>query len=246
HFVAHSLFNLLLIFPVLLGVALGFCIKAAAVNSRCRRPAVLVAVALVAGLAAYGFRQTLDTIRIQNDLKRLASEKEGAVTINGQPADLVQLGFSDTLRLRAEIGIGFGRARSATRNTLRGAGFWIFLLVEAGIAAGMAAAAAYTFSRLPYCGRCRQLIPSVPVFRVNARDASRLTHFIRHQKWKESQEMTDRASATDTDRAEAVLLKCGGCNASSIRVDVYEGRRSKKIMHAALPPESLEALAKSA
>lgn len=236
HFIARSLFDLLIIFPILLGVAVGWSIRTAAVRSRCRQRAVLIAVAFAAGIAAFGFRQALDTLQTRNEVRRFLAEKPGTHVV---------FGFFDALEVRAHAGIGISSRRTSNK-TLTGAGFWIFMLVETAIVAGVAAASVYAFSRLPYCGRCRQLVPSVPVFRVNGRDAGRLTHFIRHQKWKEAQEMTDRASASETDRAEATLMRCGGCSGSSIRVDVYEGKRFKKVMHVALPPDSLEALAKTA
>jgi hypothetical protein len=236
HFVGR-VFDLLILFPIVLGLAVGFVIKMAALRGRCRNAILLLAVALASGAAAYGFRQTLDTLQIRSELRKLLKEKSEVAVVPS---------FMDTLRLRAEIGIGIGRARSAKKNTVTGAGFWIFMLFEAAIVAGIAAASVRQVSLLAYCERCRGFVPSVPIFRVNGRDAGRLNSFIRHQKWKEAQEISNQASPSDTDRAEASLLRCGGCNGSSIRVDLYEGKRSKKVMHVALPPESLEALAKSA
>ena len=236
HFVGR-VFDLLILFPIVLGLAVGFVIKMAALRGRCRNAILLLAVALASGVAAYGFRQTLDTLQIRSELGKLLKEKSEVAVVPS---------FMDTLRLRAEIGIGIGRARSAKKNTVTGAGFWIFMLFEAAIVAGVAAASVRQVSLLAYCERCRGFVPSVPIFRVNGRDAGRLNSFIRHQKWKEAQEISNQASPSDTDRAEASLLRCGGCNGSSIRVDLYEGKRSKKVMHVALPPESLEALAKSA
>jgi hypothetical protein len=237
HFVGR-VFDLLILFPIALGLAVGFVIKMAALKGRCRNGILLLAVAIVSGVAAYGFRQTLDTLKIRGDLTQILKEKPGAT--------VVPPSFEDVLRLRAEAGIGIGRARSAKKNTVTGAGFWIFMLFEAAIVAGVAAASVRQVSLLAYCERCRGFVPSVPIFRVNGRDTGRLNSFIRHQKWKEAQQISNQASPTDTDRAEASLLRCGGCNGSSIRVDLYEGKRSKKVLHVALPPESLEALAKSA
>ena len=235
HFVAR-LIDLMILFPIFLGLGVGATIRMAAARGRCRQAALLVAVALGTGATAYAVRQTLDTLQTRNEARRFLAEK------NKEPAEF---GFLDALRVRAELGIGLTSRRTA-KGTLTGAGFWIFLLVETAIVAGVAAASARSFSLLPFCGRCGKIIPAVPVFRVNGRDASRLVHFIRHQKWKEAQQMTDLASATAFDRAEATLVRCGGCNASSIRVDLYEGKRFKRVLHVALPPDSLEALARSA
>lgn len=226
-------FDVMVLFPILLGAALGGALRLASVRGRCRRAALLVPVAVLAGLAAYGLRQTLDVLHERDTMRRVLAAR----TI-----DPPLYTFSQALSYRAERGIAFGSGKG----TLTGAGFWIFLAVEAALAAAVAAAAVAAMSRMAYCTRCRHSVPSVPVYRVNGADGARLADAVRRQRWKVAQEMTNRAAPTRTDRAEAALLKCGSCDISSIRVDVYAGRRFKKVMHVALPSDSLKELARSA
>jgi hypothetical protein len=244
HYVARA-FDIKILFPILLGLAIGWALRVAAIRARCRQAVLLSIVAVLAGAAAYGIRQAMDTVQMQKEMQRFLAEKAAEDALVGDPPPVVHWGFFDTLRLRAASGIGYGSARRASKGTLRGAGFWIFLLFEAALVAGVAAASVRPIVRHATCGACRRFVPSIPVFRVNARDSDRLVDAVRHQRWKKAQEMSDRASATPTDRAEAMLLRCGDCDASSIRIDVTEGVRSKKVMHVALPSESLEALART-
>jgi hypothetical protein len=233
HGVTRWIFDVIVLFPILLGAAVGATLTLAALKGRFRKGWVLALAAVIAGLAAYGVRQTLETARIQADLGRQYAE-------GGRPGP----GFFQSLDQRADAGVQFGFSMS--RTYISGAGFWLLLLAESALAAGVAAVAVFGLSRRPYCARCGVLIPSVPVFRVNGRDSGALTSAVRRQKWKAAKSLSDRAAPTPTDRAEATLLKCPGCDGSSIRVDLYEGRNSKRMLHVALPSESLRELARSA
>jgi hypothetical protein len=222
--------DLMILFPALLGFAVGGVLRMAALKSGCRRALFLVGVAILSALAAYGLRETLDTRHFQAFLNQRRTE--------GAPA----LTFGDALRRRAEMGISFGSR--AGRPPVSGAGFWIYILVQGALAAGVAAVTVAPVAGLAYCGRCRSFVPTVPIFRANARDADGLAEAVRHQKWKEAQFLANRSSSTPKDRAEAILIRCSGCGGCSLRVDVHQGRRSKKVMHVALPPDSLESLAR--
>jgi hypothetical protein len=249
HFVGR-VFDLLILFPIILGVAVGLALKLAALKGRCRQAGVLIAAAVLSGAAAFGTRQVLDTLHVRGELSALlaAASKEAG---NDEARDRLRLasesvGFSDALKVRADAGVGIGRARGGAKKKLNLSGtmFWVLMLVESGIVAFFAAAAVFPISRFPYCGRCRRFVPSAPIYRVNGRESDRLADAVRHQRWKEAQEMSDRATPSETDRAEATLLRCGMCRDSSIRVDLFEGRRHKRVMHVSVPPESLAALAK--
>ena len=250
HFVGRFL-DLLIVFPILLGVAVGWALKLAALKGRSRQAGVLLAAAVLSGVAAFGTRQVLDTFHVRGDLKTIlvAASKDAT---NDADRDRLQLasesiGFFDALRVRADAGVGIGRARGGAKKTLNlsGAMFWVLMVVEAGIVAFFAAAAVFPISRIAYCGRCKQFVPSAPIYRVNGRESDRLAEAVRHQRWKEAQEMSDRATPSETDRTEATLLRCGMCRDSSIRVDVFQGRRHKRVMHVSVPPESLAALARN-
>ena len=239
HYVGRTI-DLKIVFPLLLGLGVGWAIRVAAIRGRCHRAALLAGAAVLAGVAAYGVRQTLDTVQFRNvRLERLAEEARDRDLVEGKKAAIFY-GFRDALRDRAEAGAAF------TFGSLRGGWFWFILLVEAALVAGMASASVKSVSRHAYCAQCRAFIQAVSVFRVNARDADRLAEAVRRQDWKSAHEMSDRASAGPEDRAEAALLSCALCAISSIRVDVRRKRRSKRVMHVALPPESLKALARSA
>ena len=239
HYAARAV-DLMIVFPVLLGLGVGWAIRVAAIRGRCHRAALLLGAAILSGVAAYGLRQTLDTVQFQKmQFARLAEDARDRDLVSGKKT-VILYGFWDALRDRHETGAAFNFGH------LRGRWFWFFLFVEAALVAGVAAASVRHVSRHAYCPGCRAFIPSVSVFRVNARDANVLADTVRRQQWKSAQEMSDRASATPNDRAEAALLSCALCSISSIRVDVRRGRRSKKVMHVALPPESLKALARSA
>ena len=237
--------DLKILFPILLGLGVAWAIRVVAIRSRCRSAALLAGAAILSGIAAYSVRQALDTVQVRDQkLALLAEQARDESMIEGKTTQ-IHFGFWDALRYRAAMGIGFDFGRRGDGSALRGNWFWFFLLVECGLVAGVAAASVRHVSRLAYCNRCRAFIPTVPVFRVNARDAALLSDAVRRQKWKESQEMSNRASAGPRDRAEALLLRCV-CGANSLRIDVHEGRRFKSVMHVSLPPESLETLARSA
>lgn len=239
HYAARTV-DLKIVFPLLLGLGVGWAIRVAAIRGRCHRAALLFGAAVLAGVAAYGLRQTLDTVQFQKmQYERLAEEARDRDLLEGKKT-VILYGFWDAFRDRAESGAAFNFGR------LRDRWFWFFLFFEAALVAGVAAASVRPVSRHAYCRGCRAFIPSVSVYRVNARDATTLAETVRRQQWKAAHEMSERASSAPRDRAEAVLLSCAPCNISSIRIDVRRGRRSKKVMHLALPPESLKALARSA
>jgi len=249
HFVGQF-FDLLILFPILLGLAVGSALKLAALKGRARQAGVLLAAAILSGAAAFGTRQVLDTLHVRSQLRKaLAANAEDAT--NDADRDRLRLAsetlaFSDALRFRADVGVGIGRARGGSSRNLNLSGpmFWVLMAVEAALVALVAAGVLFPVSKLGYCGRCRLFVPSAPIYRANGRDSARLADAVRHQRWKEAQEMSDRATPTETDRAEAMLLRCGTCRDSSIRVDVVQGRRHKRVMHVTLPPDALAALAK--
>ena len=242
HYVARFI-DFMILFPALLGLAVGMSIRLAALQGRCRRASLLVGAALVAGVGAYGVRQTLDTYKVQSDIRGMIADQASELSLPAPAEAMASFSFADAFRHRVETGVGFGR-RSKTRVT--GKAYWGFLAFEALVVAFVAAGTARVVASLAYCAACRAFMPPVPVFRVNGRDSARLADAVRRQHWKEAQEMSAQSSATAADRAEANLLRCSVCNGSSLRVDLHEGRRSKKVLHVALPPESLEALARTA
>jgi hypothetical protein len=235
-----------LVLPILVGLGVGWAIRVAAIRSRCRTGVLIVGAAFLAGAAAYGVRQALDTAQFQKEKIRILEEQAREESLIDGRSTVVHYEFFDALHHRAEMGLGFNVGRRSDAGALKGGWFWRFLLIETLLVAVAAAASVRSLSRHAYCGGCRAFVPSVAVYRVNARDGAALADAVRRQKWKEAQEMTNRASATPADRAEAALLRCSKCNSSSIRVDVRRGRRSKKVMHVVLPAESLETLARSA
>src|SRR5262245_48609730 len=115
HYVARVI-DLMILFPILLGLAVGATIRMAATRGRCRHGTLLVAVALGAGASAYVFRQALDTLQTRNEARRFLAEK------SSKP---VEFGILDALRVRAQAGIGLTSRRTA-EGSLTGAGLWIF------------------------------------------------------------------------------------------------------------------------
>ena len=215
HYVSRVI-DIMVVFPVLLGFAVAWALRVAAIRGRCRHAGLLLAVSLAAGAAAYGVRQSLETAAIQNQMHRFLAQKSAEDLLVSERATRVHFSYLDAWRIRATVGMEVGSLRSSSRQIkLQGAAFWIFLLVEMVIVAGVAAAATRSILRLPTCAGCRALVPSLPVFRVNARDSDRLSDALRRQQWKEAQELSNRAAPTPTDRAEATLLRCADCDASA-------------------------------
>src|SRR5688572_1083074 len=115
HLVARVI-DFMILFPAVLGFAVGMSIRLAALQGRCRSAPLLVGVALVAGLGAYGVRQAIDTWKVRNDIRAMIADQASEVNMPAPAEAIAGVTLDDALRTRAEVGVGFGR-RAKTRIT---------------------------------------------------------------------------------------------------------------------------------
>lgn len=161
-------FNLVLLFPLLLGALVGLAGVWVVKVKKVRKPMFVIAVGFAMGFLSQGvvhfveYRVARSTIadNMKNDAQAAAfvraNGEELAVdlALGGKDGDLPIVGY---VKLAAEQGITISNAGSSYHEsspTFSGVGVYIYWLVEFLVAGGMAAFILWTQAREPFCEKC--------------------------------------------------------------------------------------------
>jgi hypothetical protein len=148
--------HLLVIFPLLTGLAVGAFAAWTIGRRRIRAPLLAAAVAGAGGFTAQLADHVTEYYRFRADIEEPARQRgltvdEALEAMTGSP------GFVGFMRLRAREGVTLQRAgESGDRGThVSGAGSFVLWGVEALLAIGAAAGLAWSRASEPFCERCK-------------------------------------------------------------------------------------------
>jgi len=159
---------LIIIFPVVMGMAAGFVIDKIVVTGKIRSIFVVVAAGIFAAVLIYGSMHTFDYFQFRSDAKK-EIQKE-VVAQYGQPAPEANVqafideylvketgspGLIGFILLEAKEGVSISHATSGSGSGINlGAFTWVYWLIELGIIGWMAVSIPIKSARNLFCEHC--------------------------------------------------------------------------------------------
>jgi hypothetical protein len=140
-------FYFVLIFPLFMGVGVGLAGAAFVKIGRVRNPAVAGLVGLLGGLAVMASAHYCEYVLLIRELEAQVPGFQQAVQAG-------RFSFFDFFELRANEGVQIGRVGHGNAMNLGYYGSYIYWVVEAAIAAGMAFVMTRPAAAKPFCSRC--------------------------------------------------------------------------------------------
>lgn len=219
-------FDLLILFPMIIGLAAGFAASKVIVSSKVRAPALAGLMAALGGLAGQAVKQEIHYQRFLRS-PAVAEFRQG----NGPGVDEMlraltgKTGRAGYLALRAQEGTTL-RRHGSSGPTLRGTGFWILFGAEFLLSAGMAFGVAWAGASAPFCERCKKWYgPDTPLA-SGAGDQQSVKASIVALEASDWKRFAASLGAPDTKAASAILVAaCPGCTDNDRRLTVRMIRR---------------------
>jgi hypothetical protein len=225
-------FDLLILFPLIIGVAAGAAAGKAVTDGKVRAPALAALLAALGGLVGQGAKQEVQYQRF------LRSDAVAQLREGGLGADALlyattgKTGRAGYLLLHAQQGTTISR-HGRSGPTLRGTGFWVLFGVEFLMAAGMASLMGWGAASAPFCERCKKWFgPDTPVA-GGAGDKQTVKASIAALEASDWGRFVEGLGAPDAKAASQVLISaCPGCTDNDrrlkIRVLHRPGHRKQK------------------
>lgn len=217
-------FNLLIIFPMLLGLGVGFAVTFVVEKKHVRAPVLATALAVLgAGLAHTAvhvaqyenFRSAaLTAMRDEARVKGIDSAQ-----VNDELLDAVlerdtgSSGFMGYLKVASEQGTEVKRfGQSSGGLKMSGPLYWIMVLVDFAIAIGGAAYLAWSASTEPYCEGCERWYDAVESFPSGSGDKAAVSATIDALERGSYAEVPQALGYPTAKAASTLQLKrCRGC-----------------------------------
>jgi hypothetical protein len=258
-------FNLLLIFPLALGLAAGG-VGVAMINSRrVRNPFIAGVIGVIAGLAAQSVVHVMEyehaRSSIEDELEKEPAAREAMQAIGASAAvDLVLSGeervmpFIGYLRMAAKHGITITRyGRSSSDPTLTGGWVYALWIVELLGAAAVAAIMMVSQAREPFCERCDAWYATEQAIAAGAGDNARIKETVRRLESGDLAAAVAGIGASDGNTAGVLFVRsCAQCTEHDPvlelrRVTGLRGKKEvKKVYSSLIAQGDLEPLRKPA
>lgn len=174
-------FNLLVIFPMVLGLGVGFAVGAVVEKKHVRAPLLAVGLAVAGAASGYAsvhatqyslYRDAvLDAIRAD-----VAAQGGNASAVNDDLLDDLleketgSSGFIGYMKASSKQGTQIRRFGASSGLKMDGALYWIMLLVDLGLAVGGAGYVVFGAATTPYCENCRRWYDTVESLQSGSAD----------------------------------------------------------------------------
>jgi len=226
-------FDLLVLFPLIIGFAAGFAAAKAVVSSKVRAPAVAALMAALGGLSGQVVKQEIQYQRFVRSPAVAQFREESGAGVDDLLRTLTgKTGRAGYLLMRAEQGTTL-RRHGSSGPTLRGTGFWILFGAEFLLSAGVAFGIAWASASDPFCERCKKWYgPDTPLA-SGAGDKDSMKSSIAALEASDWKRFAEGLGAPDTKSASAILISaCPGCTDNDRRLTVRRihrpGHRKQK------------------
>jgi hypothetical protein len=173
HFIGRF-FYLILLMPVLWGLAIGLAAAGGVRVGKRRSAALALAVGAIGGLLSYGLYHLLDNAYVRSEVKKeIARQMEEPGDVDAL-YDMVlrtkygKAGFFGELAMRAEMGMSIGRPGRSTESKplVTGIGMYIYWGIELLAVAGVACLLPLGAVREPFCEPCGKWYVKAELARV--------------------------------------------------------------------------------
>ncbi|MBA3530946.1 MAG: hypothetical protein H0T73_03345 [Ardenticatenales bacterium] len=152
-----------IVFPLVLGGIAGKLLADYIKKRGLPNPTFALSCALLMGLTIYGTSQFFDYQSFKREMRGALEERFGEIeqTDFEEFTDYFLIentgspGYWGYLKLQAQEGIGIGRVARSSTFTLRGPGFWLYLLLDVGLLIGAAMVVVKLQTDNSFCPTCR-------------------------------------------------------------------------------------------
>jgi hypothetical protein len=219
-------FDLLIVFPLLLGLAPGIGVAKVVRSSKVRAPVLAALLAGLGGLTGQAVKQEVQYQRFLRSPAVAALGQQGRPTMDQVLlATTGKTGRPGYFLLRGQHGVTISRHGSGGP-TLKGPAFWVLLGLEFLLATWIASAIGWSAASAPFCERCKKWYgPDTPVA-SGAGDQQSLKGSIAALEASDWKRFADTLGAPDTKLASTLLIAaCPGCTDNDRRLTLRRVRR---------------------
>jgi hypothetical protein len=211
-------FDLLIIFPLVIGLAAGGAAAKAVKDGKVRAPVLAAWLAALGGLAGQGVKQEVQYQRFLRSPALAQFQGDGPGIDDVLRITTGKTGRAGYLLLRARQGTTISR-HGPSGPTLRGPAFWVLFGVEFLLAGATAFGIGWSAASDPFCERCKKWYgPDTPVA-GGAGDKQSVTASISALEASDWRRFAEGLGAPDTKAATQVLIAaCPGCTDNDRRL----------------------------
>jgi hypothetical protein len=231
--VGHYLISLVVIFPLLVGLAAGALASWRVGAGNVRAPALAAVAGLLGGLAGQATTHVMDYQFFRMEVAQTLRTEDPGVDVGAAldawlRGETGSGGFVGFVKLQAREGVTIKRG-SGNGIEFTGAGAYVLWVVELLLAAGAAAGLAGARAREPFCEHCRRWYDRDEIATHGGAD-----------RWKDVVAAVERGDAagalaargtpTVKTRADVHLVRCSRCEAHEpvLRIVVHTRLDTKK------------------
>lgn len=223
-------FDLLIIFPLLMGLAGGAAVASAISTGKVRNVLVAIFFSLLIGVITYGSTHYVDYIFFQHEVRtelldKVAPEKAGAAdTFVNAFTDMMleketgSTGFPGYMKLVAKNGVKIGHAgsdMSSKKPMLTGVGVWILWAVELLLCLGAGLALAIPAANKPFCENCEAWYQDEVLARyATDTQSTALLAALNNGDFSAASALLSTIDVTDIPRLELYLQHCPRCQSN--------------------------------
>lgn len=162
HFIGRLIY-LVLVFPLVWGLAIGMAVAAGVRMGKCRNGAFGVGAGLLAAVVSFGLFQVLENMHVRSTVLKAASKGQAEPLGSDVYDEFLQqkhggTGFRAQLSARADMGMNISRRGRGGdgKPLISGAGMYVYWFVELGIIALVCGATSVSAAHQAFCEKCEE------------------------------------------------------------------------------------------
>lgn len=236
HFVGRY-FYLILLFPLLWGMGVGFAAAVGVRAGKCRNPMIGVAAGVLSAVLSYGIYQVLDNVHIKSVFVEAYAKEVKADPGDPRLGEIYDeylkerhggTGFKAQLDARAEMGMNISRSGSGSskdkKPMITGMGMYVYWGIELVLIAGMSLLFPLGAARECFCEKCLEWYEKQEVSGIDGGKVEDARKALAAKNYDGVSPFVSR------DRSSAALSfeKCPKSCDSDIRVKLETVTRDKK------------------
>ncbi|RYG64826.1 hypothetical protein EON80_18490 [bacterium] len=249
HFVARYL-DLLVIFPVLVGVVTGGFLSALALKNKVRSVAAVAFVGVLCGLACYTSREFSDSLYARESMIGAAVKALGGNKLSQEMAIdktfrtmYTPVGFFPLyLQSSARRGVSISSSHGGGKTPIRGWGFWALFVFEGLLITGTSAAVAASQAKQPYCEPCDDWYSAEKtVTRVHPDLGDAAVKLVESRDFAGLGALRGEG-ATDTMHCDVKVAQCDKCGTGNLTIVSTQDKSSKTLLESKSTSKEIETL----
>jgi hypothetical protein len=227
-------FDLLILFPALIGVAAGYTAMKIVDRGKVRRPLLAGLLACFAGLAGQAARQEVEYRDFRAAVAYLASPGAPAPHPDAALRELTgRTGRLGYLLLEAEHGVEVKKPGAPRGFTVKGGWFWLLFVFELLVAGAVAFELTWRRASAPFCERCKRWYGTEAPLATGAGEREAVTDTLSALEASDWVRFARALGTATAAKASALLVaRCEGCADNDARLTVkvfrHPGTRKEK------------------